>query len=727
VQLCTIKTANMKTFYTFIFILISNFIFSQTTISGRILDAKLKPISGANVFLDATYDGAITDSIGKFSFSTSENGIKKLIISFVSFETLKQEVNLDTYQFRDYKLQENANVLDAVIITAGTFDSGDKARVSVLKPLDIVTTAGSNANIISALQTLPGTNVVGEDGRLFVRGGEADETQTFVDGIRVAQPYGAQAGNVPSRGRFSPFLFSGISFSTGGYSAEYGEALSSILLLNTKEEFIEESTEISAMTVGAGLANTQILGRNSVSANVSYINLKPYQALIPQNFEFVKPFESLSGESIFRHQTHNGIFKLYAAFDTSSFVLDQESINTVAKTRVDLSNANFYSNVSYKAKLANNWNLFTGLGFGYGTNNISLNLDKVDNTEKATHLKFNLKKAFTKRFKLNFGGDFFNTNFTEDFVDANNMFTNGYNANITAVYAETEWFFSKKFAAKTGIRLSNNNYLQETNVSPRLSVAFKTGTFSQFAFAFGEFSQAPKQEYLKYANYLQSEKANHFILNYQFSRSKKTFRTEVYYKKYTDLVKFDTPNSQFNSIYNNNGFGYAKGVEVFWRDEKSIKNVDYWISYSFIDTKRDYQNFSKEATPSFVAKNTLSLVGKYWINFLKSQISITNTFASGRPFNNRNQSEFMSGRTKNFNNLSMSWAYLLSSQKILYLSVSNVLGTQNVFGYEYANSPDTNGSFARRTIAPVADRFIFLGFFWTISNNKTDNQLKNLN
>lgn len=433
----------MKTFYTFIFILISNFIFSQTTISGRILDAKLKPISGANVFLDATYDGAITDSIGKFSFSTSVKGIKKLIISFVSFETLKQEVNLDTYQFRDFKLQEIANTLDAVIITAGTFDSGDKARVSVLKPLDIVTTAGSNANIISTLQTLPGTNVVGEDGRLFVRGGEADETQTFVDGIRVAQPYGAQAGNVPSRGRFSPFLFSGISFSTGGYSAEYGEALSSILLLNTKEEFIEESTEISAMTVGGGLANTQILGRNSVSANVSYINLKPYQSLIPQNFEFVKPFQSFSGESIFRHQTHNGIFKLYAAFDTSSFVLDQESINTVAKTRVDLSNANFYSNVSYKAKLANNWNLFTGLGFGYGTNNISLNLDKVDNTEKATHLKFNLKKAFTKRFKLNFGGDFFNTNFTEDFVDANNMFTNGYNANITAVYAETEWFFLK--------------------------------------------------------------------------------------------------------------------------------------------------------------------------------------------------------------------------------------------------------------------------------------------
>jgi hypothetical protein len=59
----------------------------------------------------------------------------------------------------------------------------------------------------------------------FVRGGEANETQTFVDGIRVAQPYNATIGNVPTRGRFS-FLFSGIAFSTGGYSAEYGEALS---------------------------------------------------------------------------------------------------------------------------------------------------------------------------------------------------------------------------------------------------------------------------------------------------------------------------------------------------------------------------------------------------------------------------------------------------------------------------------------------------------------------
>jgi hypothetical protein len=56
----------------------------------------------------------------------------------------------------------------------------------------------------------------------------------LVDGILVAQPYGATTNNLPTEDDFL-LLFSGISFSTG-YSAEYGEALSSVLLLNTQDE-----------------------------------------------------------------------------------------------------------------------------------------------------------------------------------------------------------------------------------------------------------------------------------------------------------------------------------------------------------------------------------------------------------------------------------------------------------------------------------------------------------
>ena len=86
----------------------------------------------------------------------------------------------------------------------------------------------------------------------------------------------------------------------------------------------------------------------------------------------------------------------------------------------------------------------------------------------------------------------------------------------------------------------------------------------------------------------------------------------------------------------------------------------------------------------------------------------------------------MNGKTREYNNLSLSWAYLISSQKILYFSVNNVLQTPNVFGYEYANNKNANGIYDRRAITPTADSFFFLGFFMTISNDKKDNQLKNL-
>ncbi len=716
------KSANNQFLLLTALFLVSFSGFSQSIISGTVLDSKNKPIDGANIFIEGTYDGATSNEKGQFSFTTDAKVNQILVTSYLTFETLKMPIVAEDFKEKTIKLRESVNSLDAVIITAGTFDAGEKARVSVLKPLDIVTTAGSNGDIVAALQTLPGVNTVGEDGRLFVRGGEADETQTFVDGIRVAQPYGATTQNLPTRGRFSPFLFSGMSFSTGGYSAEYGEALSSVLLLNTKEEETQEKTDISLMTVGLGLANTQVWGKNSLSVNTTYINLAPYQLVVPQNIEWNRPFQSLSGEAVYRHSFANGIFKMYAAFDASDFDITQETINEPYKTHVDLNNNNFYLNSSYKGNFGEGWQLTTGLSLGYSKNKVNLSSNLINNDETASHLKLKLRKSFSDRIKLTFGADYFITQFDENF---NSQFDSGYDANIGAIYAETDIFFSKKLAAKVGFRASNNDYLKETAVSPRASLAYKSGKFSQFSLAYGSFTQAPRQEYLKYVDYLSSEKAAHYILNYQYSRERRTFRSEIYLKEYSDLVKYDGNFAQFDSGYNNNGDGFAKGLDIFWRDGKTFKNLEYWVSYSYIDTERDYKNFTDKVTPNFVADHSLSLVGKYWIDKWKSQLSITQSIASGRPYNNPNETAFMNGKTKAYNNLSMSWAYLITTQKILFLSVSNVLNTQNVFGYEYANNP-VNGVYNRREIIPAANQFFFVGFFWTISDNKKDNQLNNL-
>lgn len=723
------KNYKLQLFCFSLFFLISFSIFSQSTISGNVIDEKGKSISGANVFIEGTYDGTTSDEKGSFSFVTEEIGNQTLVVSFLIYETSKIQIDVLNCKGKEIVLKANMNALDAVVISAGIMESGEKARVSVLKPLDIVTTAGSAGNIIAALQTLPGTQSVGEDGRLFVRGGEANETQTFVDGIRVAQPYGATTNNLPTRGRFSPFLFSGIAFSTGGYSAEYGEALSSVLLLNTEDNPDQNKTEISLMTVGLGLGNTQKWKKSSLSVNTSYINLAPYQAAIPQNVDWNSPFQSLSGETVYRYNFNNGILKFYAAFDSSRFDINQENINAPEKLRVNLNNDNFYLNTSYKGGFGENWQITSGLSYGYSKNKIGLNLDQVDNAENAAHLKLKLRKNFSNYFKLSFGGDFFSTKFNESFNEnLGTRNTSGYNSNIAAAFTEADVLFSKKLAAKVGFRMANNDLLKETSISPRVSFAYKVAKNSQFSLAYGDFSQSPSADYIKYAQFHQfeSEKASHYILNYQYANDGKTFRAEAYYKDYMNLVKYDTPDIRYNSIFDNSGSAYAKGIDLFWRDGKTIKNLEYWISYSYIDTKRDYKNFPLAVTPNFVADHNLSIVTKYWISDWRSQIGFTNSFSSGRPYNNPNETQFMNGKTKAYNSLSFNWAYLLSAQKILYFSVSNVLGTQNVFGYDYAKNPDVAGFYNRKTITPTADRFFFVGFFWTISQDKKDNQLKNL-
>jgi hypothetical protein len=457
--------------------------------------------------------------------------------------------------------------------------------------------------------------------------------------------------------------------------------------------------------------------------NTAYIDLAPYQAAFPQKVDWNRPYQSLSGEAVYRYKFESGMLKVYGAFDGSRFDLNEESINAPFKTRVDLKNNNFYFNTSYKGKFGSNWQIVTGLSYGLGNNKINFDDNKLANTEHASHLKLKLKKSFSERVKLSFGADYFMTKFDEDFQST---FKSGYDSNIVAAYTEADIFFSNKLAAKVGIRVSNNDLLNQTAISPRASIAYKVSNDSQFSFAYGQFEQAPKQDYLKYYDDFENEKASHYILNYQYTNGKRILRAELYYKKYDDLVKYDTDLAQFDSQFNNNGFGYAKGLDVFWRDGKSVKYLEYWLSYSYIDSKRDYKDYAAEVTPSFVAKQNISLVTKYWINDWKSQVGFSHTFNTGRPYNDPNKTQFMSGKTKTYNNLSFNWSYLLSQQKILYFSVSNVMGTKNVYGYEYSNTADTNGVFNRRAITPTADRFFFVGFFWTISNDKKSNQLDNL-
>tara|TARA_R110002020_G_scaffold107848_5_gene250239 strand:+ start:821 stop:2974 length:2154 start_codon:yes stop_codon:yes gene_type:complete len=710
----------------FLLLIFPSVLLSQNIVSGTVLDNKGVPVFGANVYLEGTYDGSTSDESGKFSFETSETGTQTLTISYVSFEPTK--IIDDISKMKDLKitLREDVNSLETVTISAGSFSAGDNSKISVLKPLDIVTTASALGDFVGALQTLPGTTTVAEDGRLFVRGGDAGETQIFIDGIRVFTPYSPTANNVPTRGRYSPFLFDGITFSTGGYSAEYGQALSSVLLLNTIDEPTQEKTDIALMSVGGGLGHTEKWEKSSLSVNASYINLAPYIAILPDRNDWQKPFETASGEAVFRQKIGDGLLKVYGAFDTSDFELTQEDINQPEGTRFKLNNQNFYTNASYSEMLNKGWTIFGGGSYTYGKTKVGIDEANIKDTENSAHLKLKLKKRFSNRFKLNFGVEQFVTDFNEDYDEPNFAAQLGYNNNISAAFTEADIIFSRKLALKLGFRGEYSELFKEFTVSPRVSFAYKTGKSSQLSLAYGDFFQQPDSEVLKFTNNLEAQHTQHYIMNYQYSANNRIFRAEVYRKQYTNLVTYNDEFPDINTTFKNNGDGFAQGLDLFWRDNETLKNIDYWVSYSYLDTQRKYKNYPFEATPSFANTHNLSVVGKYWINDWKSQIGFSYQYGSGRTYTDLNKPGFLQNKTRGYNSVSLNWAYLLSQQKILYVSVNNVFAFKNVNGYQYANAPDINGNFARRELLPAADQFFFVGFFWTISDDGKDNQLDNL-
>ncbi len=717
----------MKKLIILICCFVSYFSIAQTTVSGIITDESNEPIFGANVYLKGTYDGASSNEKGEFSFTTEEKGTQILVVSFLSFETKEVSLAVSEMQNITIKLRENVDALNAVILSAGSFEAGENAKVTALKPLDIVTTASALGDVVGALQTLPGTSTVAEDGRLFVRGGSAGETQIFIDGIRVFTPYSNTTNNIPARGRYSPFLFTGITFSTGGYSAEYGQALSGVLELNTINEPTQEKTDISIMTVGGALGHTEKWEKGSVSFSTSYINLAPYLALFPDRNDWIKPFQGGQGESVFRHHFENGTLKFYTAFDITDFELDQENINFDELVRFKLNNNNLYMNASYKGVLNDDWGIATGFSYTRDQSKIGIIDDRINSLENSFHFKAKLKKKFSNRFKLNFGAEYFTTDFDEEFENPFVPKTNyGFKSDLLGAFAEADIFFSKNFAAKAGIRLDHSSLLDDTSISPRLSVAYKTSEKDQVSFAFGQFYQNPTNNFLKFSNNFRPENATHYILNYQYSHEGKTFRAEAYHKEYNNLITFSGEFPQFGTDFTNDGFGHASGLDLWWRDNKSIKNVDYWVSYSYLDTSRKFENFPTEAMPNFATRHNFSLVTKYWVDSLKSQVGFSYGYSTGRPYTNPNTNAFLGERTKDYHNLSVNWAYLLSDQKILYFSLSNALGVRNVFGYEYANQPDVNGVFQRSTLRPAQDQFFFIGFFWTISDDKKSNQLDTL-
>lgn len=707
----------MKKLFTLFFILSGLSVLAQTTISGTITDQKGEPLPFANVSLEGTYDGASADIDGNFSFSTDETGQQTISVTMIGYIPFKKELIFSKESvLLNIQLEESINSLNAVVVTAGMFEASDEKKMVMMKPMDIVTTAGAGADITSVMQLLPGATRVGEQEGLFVRGGSAQETKTVIDGMIVQNPFFSSTPDVPQRGRFNPFMFKGTAFSTGGYSAQYGQALSSVLLLNT----MDKQGENSNFNVGLNMAgvNASYTHKGWLTATAGYNNVAPFFGLTKTNLDFETIPQGFGGSLNINENFKNSSLKVYSTYTDGRSGINLPSYDEQNSTYLFSNhNTNSFTNASYRSSWAEGtWVMMAGVSYSNNKDKLKIDQLAADRFDERSQGRLVFSRLFGKENGSTFT---FGTEF-HDITQANVY--NGYELRIddqyTALFAEAEFYLNSKLAARFGLRGENSTVIQKSNLAPRLSLAYKAGKYAQFSFAAGRFYQNPEKEYLYLDRSLDFENADHAILNYQIIKNGKTFRTELFYKKYNSLVSEDAgyfdPNPYRFPTGNldNSGYGYARGFDLFFRDESSIENGDFWVTYSFLDTKRKFRNYTVEAVPHFATKHNFSLVYKQFINAITTNVGATFTHTSGRPIYDFNDDFRASEQTKAYQNLSLMASHVRqfgNNFLVFYATLDNVLGRKNIFGYRY--SADGRERFE---VKPLMYRTIFFGLSWTL-------------
>ena len=657
---------------------------AQTTVSGTVTDGK-ESLAGVNVFIIGTIDGCLTDSLGRFSFETTQTGELTLRATCLGFEdyTLTTRLHSNLHM----KMHERATAIDEVVVAASSYHFGKSDNFKTMDALDVVMAGNSCGDIVAALQSRPGTQKVGENGKLYVRGGESDECQTFVNGMHVLMPYSTNTENNAVRGRFSPFLFKGINFSLGGYGGEYGQALSSVLPMETTDVAPSDKLGVSASLVDWNIGGTKAFAKSSLSFNSALTSTGLYNALSPDRYDWTRPYRKLSGEAQYKSElSAASVVKTYVGYDLTSVG------QNIAERQLSLCEHNIYANATLKTNIGRGYTLFTGIANSSVINDIDDALthgDHYHNFRNEIHLKAEMRKVFSPRVKMSAGSEDYLRHSTKQYD------TSHYNLdyNLLAAHVDAQLRVVPRLFLSLSARAEQASYDGQWLLMPRMTWSYVPNKRFQLSVIVGRYSQVAEDDYIALrGKRLQQSTADHAILSMQYATAKMLLRIEPYYKKYHHLPLLT------DGTYTADGYGSSKGFDVYGECRSLAKNLNATISYSFNDSERLYRDYTSPTTPDYTSRHNLRLTLKYGIG--KVIVGLADSYASGR--------RFATGTTPYYNSVDANLTWLVSPKIIVYSSMNNILGRTNVFRY------NADGS----AVTANRDRFFYIGIFVSLKSNK---------
>lgn len=722
--------------------LIPILVFAQSQpayIAGKVVDEDGAPLAFANLQIIDSFDGDVSNAAGRFVITTRASGAIQIRASLLGYEAREQTVRLvigDTAR-ADFVLHEALINLQDVVITASAFATGDEGKGVTLRRMDVVTTPGAAADIFLAIKTFPGVAMVDEGSGLFVRGGDVTETLTLLDQATVVHPYKYESPTGGVFGTINPFLVSGTFFSSGGFSARYGNALSGVLAMES-----QNLPDGPAYTLNLGLAAASASLQWPLLQNKLGVRFSGNRSFTGAMFrlngrrdEFVEAPSGNDGNlSLIYQYSPAGRLKFFNFAADDRIGVNVQEPSFVAAYRGQ--ERNRLHNLQW-SDLWRGWLLQSSLSLNrYDTKRHlgNLNLDQGDDTYK---WRLEVERELSQRQRFAWGSevervhnDFRGTvPANRDVLDPNAAvfrLQENFSAQRWGIYTEMETRWGRRLTSGAGIRADHHNLARETTVDPRLSLRYDFSKQTNVRLAWGIYHQFPEAYLYNPASgnsRLAAQQAQHFIAGLEHQREQLMLRVETYYKPYQHLVIRDNERN-----YTNRGDGEAHGLDLFVKYGAFLQTrCNGWLAYSYLHSERLLPRSTgtgyryERAPSSFDITHNLTLVGKLRIiQFLSG--GLTYRFATGRPitpiagamrdaafgFYIPIDGPVNSERLPAFQRLDASLSYYLpygnGDAATFYFAVSNVLNRANVLDYDYAL--DYSARTPRRT---NYQRFIYFG------------------
>ncbi|MEJ0029842.1 MAG: TonB-dependent receptor [Bacteroidota bacterium] len=568
---------------------------------------------------------AAANDAGEFSASMPP-GMKTVVITYVGYETLRHYVRVVHDVNAEFQLEQSVNQLDEVVVNSDRLSNEELLRstrssTNMLSSEDInaIPVLGGEADVIKTLQLLPGT-VRGIDGSsdIFVRGGAADQNLVLFDGAPVyntSHLFGFLSV-------FNPDIVSQVESINGGFPAQYGGRLSSILNISTRDAIPDQthaSADIGIIATRLFLEQPLIKKKLSfwVSGRRTYIDKVAKVA----NISLPYFFYDFNGKILFRPTRKDNIeLSHYSGFDKLAYLRDRNNDGVGQTTGFNIGNStqSLHWNHNYNNSWYHDASLYRTsykylIHSDFGSNTLQALSDIRD-----LGGKFQLtNEAIAHNASLNVGGEVVHHLLSPNVINTsgtiaeflNSSKTRGRSTTEIAAFVQYEIQPTPNVRVSAGFRESaaiveNAHYF---NPEPRLAVRYSINEKSSIKASYARMAQyihrvsssavsTPTDIWYPVTDSIKPQTANQVAIAYQRNIPKYNafFSVETYYKQMSQLVGYkEGTNLFFNTHFQNSliqGDGKAYGFEFLLR--KQSGKFTGWINYTLSWSWRRYESIN---------------------------------------------------------------------------------------------------------------------------------------